>query len=88
MYKFWKKTEVNQPKTLNNELKYGRFTVQTYAQDGKPISVSIFISNQKTFKIVRNALNEIDGNSSGKDGIYSYFYEPGEYRIDIGNISL
>lgn len=88
MYKFWKKTEVNQPKTLNNELKYGRFTVQTYAQDGNPISVSIFIRNQKTGKIVRNALNEIDGNSSGKDGIYSYFYEPGEYRIDIGNISL
>ena len=97
---FNKKVEVDQPKKENNaennsaentnnaeeNKKYGRFTIQTYDENSNPTSAPVFLRGQKTGAIVRNALNEVDGNSSGDDGIYSYLYEPGEYRIDIGNV--
>lgn len=93
---FNKKAEVDQPKEENNSVentnnmeenkKYGRFTIQTYDENSNPTSVPVFLRGQKTGAIVRNALNEADGNSSGDDGTYSYFYEQGEYRIDIGNV--
>lgn len=71
---------------VNNELKYGRFTIQTFDIDDNPTSASVFIRDQKTGKSVKNALNKLDGHGSGNDGIYSYLYEPGEYKVDIGNI--
>ncbi len=73
---------------VNNELTYGRFTIQTFDMSDNPMAASVFIRDQKTGKSVKNALNELDGHGSGNDGIYSYLYEPGEYKVDIGNILI